>query len=334
MRRRLLQLRGPVVVSAATGLLVAVIAVRAGATYPGTNGRIAFVSIPFASASTTQGVGDRDIFTVNPDGSGIVDVTMSGPEPRFAREPDWSPDGSKLTFRIGSADASEIYTANADGSGLTRLTTNTYKDFSPVWSPDGSTIAFASAANEPGCVSLFATCNLDIFVMPSTGGSATQITFDPHNDSFPQFSPDGTSLAYVSNATGVFAIYTVNLSTLVTTKLTADSLQAGPMDYSPDGTKIVFPNNFYFCNTSTSDCKSDIFVMNANGSSVTQLTKRFHVNYDPKWSPQGDKIAFTHAPGAQFYPSGVYTMHADGSHISRVTPVTMDSSQPDWGPAV
>ena len=104
---------------------------------------------------------------------------------------------------------------NADVIGLTQLTSNAFKDYTPAWSPDGSTIAFASNTNDPNpatCVDLFGTCEIDIFVMPATGGSPVQVTFEAGTEQWPQFSPDGKFIAYNhSEGGGVSAIDTVDL---------------------------------------------------------------------------------------------------------------------------
>jgi Tol biopolymer transport system component len=301
------------------------ISAPAWATFPGQNGRIAFAG---------DEAGDLDIWTINPDGSGAANVTAGPSIPGFDLEPDYSPDGTKIAFRSGRVATAEIYTVNADGTGLARLTFNSVKDYTPAWSPDGSMIAFASNRNDPApatCVDLLGSCTIDIFVMPATGGSPVQVTFGSGTKHFPQFSPDGGSIAYTSNASGAFAVYTVDLDTLAATKLTPDSLHAGPPDYSPDGTKIAFESNFRACNTGTSECRSDIFTMNANGTSITRLTPKFGNNYDATWSPEGDKIAFTHALGAGFKHQQVYLMNPDGTGIARITRTNDESFGSDWG---
>ena len=58
----------------------------------------------------------------------------------------------------------------------------------PVWSPDGQEIAFQSTRSG----------NFDIWVIPSIGGEARQVTFDPAEDQFPQWSPDGKRLVFAS----------------------------------------------------------------------------------------------------------------------------------------
>jgi Tol biopolymer transport system component len=307
-----------------TAVGLAALSAPAWATFPGTNGRIAFSS---------NGAGDRDIWSINPDGSSVTNLTAGPSAPAFGLEPDWSPDGTKIAFRGGRTASAEIYTMNADGTGFTQLTSNSVKDYAPAWSPDGSMIAFASNRNDPdptNCVNLFG-CNIDIFVMPATGGSPVQVTFDSGADEYPQFSPDGSQIAYQTDVGGAFAIYTVNLATLATTKLTADSLGAGYPDWSPDGTKITFADQVFCSLTPRKDCKSNVFVMNANGSLVTQLTRKFGNNLYPTWSPQGDKIVFSHTSLGSNKPQQIYTMNADGTGRTRITRTNDDSFTPDWG---
>jgi Tol biopolymer transport system component len=311
------------IVISAIGL--AATAAPAWGTFPGTNGRIAFAS---------DAAGDLDVWTINPVGSGAANVTDAAGAPGFDLEPAWSPDGSKIAFRSGRAAAGEIYSMNANGTGLVQLTSNAFKDYEPDWSPDGSMIAFASNRNDPNfatCVGRFGGCIINIFVMPATGGSPVQVTFDSATDQFPKFSPDGRSIAYSSDVSGAFAIYKVDLATLAVTKLTPDSLRAAEPDYSPDGTEIAFENNFYPCTTGTSACRTDIFVMPADGGTITQLTHQFNNNYDPSWSPQGDRIAFTHSEGAQFKLQQIYMMNPNGTGITRITHNNDENFGPDWG---
>jgi TolB protein len=82
------------------------------------------------------------------------DGQFSPPNPPAIHEDaDWSPDGTKIVFTSHRSYPSctnsdcnypdtEIYTINADGTGLTQLTHNDYEERAPAWSPDGSQIAF------------------------------------------------------------------------------------------------------------------------------------------------------------------------------------------------
>ena len=71
--------------------------------------------------------------------------------------------------------------------------------------------------------------------------------------------------------------------------------------------------------------------MATSGSPITQITNKFGNNTDPTWSPEGDKLVFTHSVGAQFGHQQIYTMNPDGTGITRITHTNDESFGPDWG---
>ncbi len=81
--------------------------------------------------------------------------------------PMWSPDGDKIAFNFWQHDHWEIYTINADGSGLKRLTQNDIfadrapDNVAPAWSPDGKAIAFLT--------NRAASSEWEIYVMNANG---------------------------------------------------------------------------------------------------------------------------------------------------------------------
>jgi Tol biopolymer transport system component len=85
--------------------------------------------------------GPLNIFTMDPDGGGVVNVSRGSASDY---EPDWSPDGGKMVFRSSrDGQPGDFYVMDADGANQTRLTfTPTVHKHDPVWSPDGSLIAF------------------------------------------------------------------------------------------------------------------------------------------------------------------------------------------------
>jgi len=110
--------------------------------------------------------------------------------------PAWSPDGSKILFLSASDGRGEIYVMNADGSGVTQLTTMGTA-FDPAWSPDGTKIAFDDG-NE-------------IYVINADGSGLRNITNDPaHFDGTPVWSPDGSKIAFESNRDGNAEVYVMN----------------------------------------------------------------------------------------------------------------------------
>lgn len=98
--------------------------------------KIAFVSVDFLYGDPNTGapVYEYKISTINVDGTGLISTGTVG------NDPVWSPDGSRIAF----ASQGEIFTMNADGTGLTRLTQNNIHAESPSWSSDGKQIVFAA----------------------------------------------------------------------------------------------------------------------------------------------------------------------------------------------
>ncbi|MDZ7658803.1 IPT/TIG domain-containing protein [Fodinibius sp.] len=148
--------------------------------------------IAFASF---DGAGDRQLFVMNTDGTGIEQLTNTG---GYAVPGGWSPDDSQIVFEYDASDCtdcgrSEIFTINGDGSNLTRLTTSTGSSVqatAPDWSPDGERIVYANRFDPQG---------YDIMVMNSDGTNIQRLTETSDQEFNPRWSPDGTQIAYDSN---------------------------------------------------------------------------------------------------------------------------------------
>jgi hypothetical protein len=141
------------------------------ATFPGENGKIAFVK-------NIGGV-NYDIYVMNSNGSEQTRLTDN---PANDFYPDWSPDGTKIVFwsdRDGTNNG-EIYIMNPDGSEQTRLTDNPTIDTTPDWSPNGESIIFRRG---------FESQNPEIYVMNADGTGQTNISNNPAIDFDPTWSP-------------------------------------------------------------------------------------------------------------------------------------------------
>ncbi len=107
---------------------------------------LAVVVATLATTSATATPNDRrilyvsggDIHSIRPDGTSDRRLTFTANN----GQPAWSPAGTKIAFVSMRDGDREIFTMNADGSGLRKLTNNHRIDTQPAWSPDGRTIAF------------------------------------------------------------------------------------------------------------------------------------------------------------------------------------------------
>ena len=172
-------------------------AAQAG-TFPGTNGKIAFLS---------GRDGNGEIYTMDANGGSPTNLSNNG---AHDGDPSWAPDGTMIAFESDRDANGEIYTMDANGGSLTRLTNNDDIDEEPSWSPDGSMIAFRSNRD----------INFEIYTMDANGGSLINLSNNPAFDSEPSWSPDGTMIAFVSNRDGNTEIYTMDANGGSLTRLT------------------------------------------------------------------------------------------------------------------
>jgi Tol biopolymer transport system component len=190
------------------------------AQFPGANGLIAFIS-------TRDG--NREIFTMNPDGSDERQLTFTTTD-TVNLMPDWSPDGELIAFVSDRDDNQEIWIMNADGSGQTQLTFTTgVENRHPAWSPDGTKIAFASDRDT----------DYEIYVMNIDGTGLQQLTDNDIRDNQPEWSPDGSKIAFVKKDLEIWVMNADGSSE----KLLADDfdgLASLHPSWSPDGSMIAF----------------------------------------------------------------------------------------------
>jgi Tol biopolymer transport system component len=128
------------------------------------------------------------LFTVRPDGSGLVRLTRT---PSYDGDPTWAPDGSKIAFVSDRAGSSDVWSMNPDGSDQVRLTKTMDADDRPAWSPDSTRIAFSHGPQEESS---------GIFVMDADGGHQHRLVAGEGRE--PAWSGDGRWIAFVSHRDG------------------------------------------------------------------------------------------------------------------------------------
>ena len=299
------------------------------ATFPGKNGRIAFVSDNNPSRRL-------ELYSVGAGGMHLRRLTHSSTRRYIAQDPAFSPNGRWIVFARAVAHPAhpsrvldDLWAMKADGSHLRRLTRTRYiSEVMPSWSPDGRRIVFA-------------ICN------PSTKRGLWVIGRDGRHrrrlargcDLYPSWSPDGRSIAFVrpsSVSDCCSDIDVIPAAGGTVTNLTSDSsaLDQSP-DWSPDGTRIVFTRAPTGPSVSG---QVDLWVMDADGSSKRQITNTPGFNeVSPRWSPDGTKLVYS---GVE-WPSGdassqLYVSDANGANPHPITSApgthSLFDGEPTWQP--
>lgn len=254
-----------------------------------------------------------EIVVMDADGANKVQVMNVDKLPEFGAQTQifarwdvaWSPDGTKLAFPVMAGLNAElgrgIYVVNADGTGLQEMlsTDKEVEIFEISWSPDGSQMVFAASLNGAALEISIG----DIVTETFNGKDVLRVmntralTSGGGIKRSPRFSPDGSEVLYIqkeelASDSDVFAI---GIDGFNVRRLTGPDEPVGVIqltDYdaawSPGGDRVAVVRNVIVQDGSAEDATTELFVMGADGSTLTQLTPTdidFTV-HEVAWAPQ------------------------------------------------
>jgi Tol biopolymer transport system component len=137
----------------------------------------------------------------------------------------------------------------------------------------------------------------------------------------PALSPDGTRVAFASNRSGAFDVYTMRVDGTNLVRVTDHPADDTGPTWSPDGTRLAF-------SSTRDDPLGDIYLVAASGGVPLRLTTSTGADVDPSWSVT-DRIAFT---TERFGTSEVVTVGPSGGPVSRPAPAGWRTAAPAWSP--
>jgi large repetitive protein len=294
-----------------TLVIVVLASSQAWATYPGQNGRIAFIG---------NFNGTWQLYTINSDGTNLFQVTNLPATELFpaAWFPNYSPDGQRIAFSHDQTGAIELYVVNADGTGLTQITHDGAENLFPQWSPDGSHILFsAQYIGDRFDYHNLAIVNFD-------GTDRRVITHSLFNDIFPEYTTDGQHIIFTSTRGNLIsALWNINANGAHPERITEPALEAGAVDVSPDGVHMVFINQ------GGTERPDNIIVSKLDGTERKKLTGRGQF-LDPTYSPDGKTIVFSGA-AEEGDPFNLYTVSSTGSPAKLLLQCPNSCWVPNWG---
>lgn len=292
------------------------------------------------------------IYGIKVDGSGLERIYASHLP---LRDPEVSPDGERIVFyqftkdtngdgRIydGDYDSTEIAVVNVDGTGFRKLTNNRHWDIQPNWTSDGRRLVFVSNRDKPRGF------DLDIFIMDLETGVVKNISNKPDlleadvdcragkvvfarydrdksNQSICIMDEDGSGQRRISFPTKSGKSKTGNHNGDFDPNLTEDGKQVTFLRLEDDDFKIdgkVIGNY-------------DLYIMDADGSNVKNISNTPFLEGVPAWSPDGRQISYTVTDEAVRDRYKIYVVDSDGGNKRKVTkemPIPFLARESNWFP--
>lgn len=250
--------------------------------------------------------------------------------------------GGRVVFTSDRGGDSDLWLVAPDGSGLQQLTDAEHADWRGDWSPDGSTIVFASqraAFGDDGYIGDTAggLQPYGLYLVTVEGGSTTHLLGGwEDRDAFgvrgsgrafnnsPVWSPDGTRVAFTSDAAGEQSLYVMEaVAGSEVQQVTDPSLEVYYPTWSPDGTRIAVSGR------TDPEGALDLLVVGIDGSGAEALADDGANARMPAWSPDGSAIVFVSDRDSA---GDLHLLDVASGEISELLASEDELRNPSWSP--
>jgi len=288
-------------------------------------------------------------------------------EMKSASNPRISPDGRRVVYEVQSTNWEDnsfdrnLWIADVVSGETRQLTSSKKSSTGADWSPDGKWIAFLS--DRPPQISGSPADKKQLYVISADGGEAQQLTKSETDVVAFEWAPDSRRIAFAAadpepkslkdrkEKYGEYSVvhadyqmthlWTLELPDAAANtapeakRLTEGSaFSVGSFAWSPDGTRIVF--NAQRDPDLISGFSNNIYVVTVAGKAVKKIVDTAGPDTNPRWSPDGKRIAYQTAGGSKFFfytNSRIAVVLAEGGTPDILTAAfDEDPNLIEWGP--
>ena len=260
----------------------------------------------------------------------------------------FSSDGKKIVFQARNKAegryCDQIYWASLDDFNPKRISNGTGRTTCAYFLPGDTLILYASThlgdtscapdpprkKGDPYIWRIYSS--FDIFISDLNGNIKKRLSNTPGYDAEATVSPKGDKIVFTSVRSGDLELYTMNLDGSGVKQITHELGYDGGAFFSPDGNQIIFrasrPKTKEEIDTYRQLLKEEkvmpthmeLFICNADGSNLKQLTNLGNANWAPFMRAGGKKIIFSSNHTAQYgIPFNLYTINPDGTGLEQIT---------------
>lgn len=263
--------------------------------------------IVFSSDATKND--KQQIFIMDENGDGVKQVSFKHLD---CYSPRFSPDGKKIVFTATNIKSDFIYLIDLDDTSTFRLPKYIDGGIDPVFSSDGLYLLYRSEKNEDNAIYIY-DLETDSSDFINDGSLSTHA----------EFSHDGNKVIYSSSLNGNFDLVILDLTDTTddAQKTIASSKDAELYGtISPDGNHVAY-------SSFDVNYKGTVYTCKIDGKNKIAVSKGMGSSYNPKFSPDGKKLAFVSNKTGVFE---VYICNPDGSDMKQLTKKTGNTVEFDW----